>query len=163
MPRRAGQRGFTLMETLIASTVLAVCVLAISQLIVAGQMQTYAALHQDRALSLAEAIIEEMVALPYHDPEGGVDLGPDAGESSRADFDNLDDYHGYQETAGHVVDIAGESYGLRFARFSRQVTCADTTLPVGEVDVPGLLVTVTVRDGAQTWTVTRFIPQEQAP
>ena len=53
------------MEVLIASAILSFAVAAISQAIVAGQTQTYEALHAQRGMSLADALIEEIQALPY--------------------------------------------------------------------------------------------------
>jgi prepilin-type N-terminal cleavage/methylation domain-containing protein len=153
-------RAFTLMEVLIASTVLSLCVLAITQLVSSGQMQTYDALHRDRAIALAEALLEEMIALPYADPEGAEALGPDAGETGRSTFDNIDDFHGYAETLGHAVDVAGQAYATPFHRFSRSVSCQGTTVSLGGLDVEGLSASVTVQDeSGRQWSVTRFFPR----
>ncbi|MEO1237545.1 MAG: hypothetical protein AAFX76_12225, partial [Planctomycetota bacterium] len=86
---RAG--GLTLAEALFASAVLALVVAALSQTVVSGQSHTYNALHEARALSLAEALMEEVLALPYTDPGGDTAAGPDAGESARDTFDAVDE------------------------------------------------------------------------
>ena len=113
-------------------------------------------------MSLAEALLEEIMALPYQDPEGASSPGAEAGESGRSNFDNADDYHGYTESMGTVVDVAGTSYGTTFARFSRSVSATYSTLTVAPLGDPvdGLSVTVTVQDerGVQ-WTTSRFIPE----
>ena len=156
------QRGISLIEVLIASAILSFAVAAICQAIVAGQMQTYEALHQLRAVSLAEALIEEIQALPYLDPEGAVATGPDAGETERALFDNADDFDGFSETAGNVADAAGVAYGTTLARFSRNVAASYGTVTIGDLGGPisGLTVLVTVTDDrGMTWTATRFIPE----
>ena len=156
------QRGISLIEVLIASAILSFAVAAICQAIVAGQMQTYEALHQLRAMSLAEALVEEMQALPYVDPEGAAATGPDAGETARTLFDNADDFDGFSETAGTVADAAGVAYGAAFAPFSRSVTAGYQTVTIGDLGAPidGLAVLVTVTDDrGMTWTAGRFIPE----
>lgn len=157
-PRKAG---VTLMEVLIASAILSFAVAAIAQSIVAGQMQTYEALHELRAMALAESLIEEIIAQPYADPEGAEAAGPDAGESDRGDFDNADDYHGYSEDPDNIVDAALVAYPDKFQTFSRAVTCVYGTADSGLGDpVDGLTATVTVTDTAgRTWVASRFIPE----
>jgi len=159
------KRGISLIEVLIASAVLAFAVVAICQAVVAGQMQTYEALHQLRGMALAEALVEEIQALPYDDPEAAPDAGPDAGETGRDLFDNSDDFEGFAETAGNVVDADGTSYGDAFAPFSRGVTASYGTVTVNDLSGPvtGLTVAVTVTDDrGMTWTATRFIPEPVA-
>ncbi|MBI1337600.1 MAG: hypothetical protein GC164_11625 [Phycisphaera sp.] len=154
--------GFTLMEVLIASTILAFSVAAITQAIVAGQTQSYEALHEYRALSLAEALMEEILAKPYDDPEGATDIGPDAGETTRALFDNVDDYHGYTEAAGTVADEAGLVYPAPFTDFSRSVTVSDASQGIAGLGVTlyGVTVTVTVTDErGRQWTIARFVQE----
>ena len=126
-------RGMTLVEALLASVILAVAVAAVSQAIVAGQMQSYSALHRRRAVDLAEALMEEVLRLPYNDPDGASAPGPEAGESGRSSFDNIDDYHGFSETGGSVADLAGGTYASAFQGFSRSVTVASGTVTVGGV------------------------------
>jgi len=50
-------------------------------------------------------------------------LGPDAGETARSQFDDLDDYHGYQEPdgSGKFYDQAGTPLD-GFAGYTRQVS-----------------------------------------
>lgn len=161
-----GQRqkgGFTLPEVLMASAILAFAVAAISYAISTGHAQTHNALHELRALSLAEAMMEEIVARPYADPEGAAATpGPDAGESDRSDFDNCDDFDGYSEEQGEVTDADGVAYPSAFAPFSRSVTAVYETMNFttmgGSID--GLTVTVTVTDArGRTWQAIRFIPE----
>lgn len=155
-------RGFTLAEVLIASGVLAFAVAAITQAIVAGQMQTYEALHNWRGLCLVEAMLDEVLRLPYNDPQGGASPGPDAGETNRSAYDNSDDYQGYSEAAGSVADVAGAAYADKFSVFSRSVTAAYTqqTVPGMGNPIDGLQVAVTVTDDrGMTWSITRFIPE----
>jgi len=134
-------------------------VAAIAVAVVAGQGQALAALRQTRASALGESLMDEIAALPYADPSGTSIPGPEAGETSRSLFDNMDDYHGYTEAAGTLADRASLLYGSEYQGFSRQVTCAAATQTVpGFGSVEGLSITVTVRDGTETaLTITRFV------
>ena len=155
-------KGFTLAESLIAAVALAIIVLAISAAILAGQTQMHEAAHAQRAMSLAEELIESALALPYEDPDGPSSLGPEADEMSVSDFDNADDYHGYVESAGGLTDAAGSAYPDDFQRFSRTVTAEydKETVPGLGGAQPGLTITVTVTDQrGRTWNLTRFIPE----
>ncbi|MCP4247271.1 MAG: hypothetical protein GY778_09510 [bacterium] len=161
-PTRQNARALTLVECLIAATILAVAVAAVAQAVVAGQMQSYAALYQRRAVEMAEALMDEVLSLPYDDPQGASTPGPEAGETTRAAFDNADDFHGYGEAATTLADAAGTVYATPFQDFSRSVTAAYSNVAVtGFADpIPALTVTVTVQDGAgQSWTLTRLIAQ----
>ena len=154
--------GFTLMEVLIATVVLSFSVLALTYAIAAGQMSTYLSMHESRAISLTEAMLDEVFSLPYNDPQGASSPGPEAGESTRADFDNVDDYHGLTEATGTVTDLGGATYPQAFDVFSRTVSTSYTTvnLPGLGGDQNGLLVTVTVTDDNQrTWSLSRFLPE----
>ena len=150
-------RGFSLLETLIAATVLAFAVVAVSQAIVSGQMSTYAALHELRATSLAEAMLEEVLSKSYSDPDGS-----SSGEDDRSDWDNLTDFNGFAEDAGDVLDVAGAAYPSMFSEFARGVVVADSTMTIPGFDsaVTGKNVTVTVTDAdGKQWSVTRFVPE----
>lgn len=141
--------------------VLSFTVAAVCTAIVTGQMHTAQGLTTMRGLALAEALMEELVALPYKDPNGGAALGPDAGETSRSLFDNCDDYDGHKEAASKLVDQAGVALPAEYQAFTRSVTCAAGSTTISGVGaVNGLTVTVTVIStrGAGTWTLTRFIP-----
>lgn len=157
--RRAYRAGFTLIEALIASAVLAFIVAALTQAIVAGQMQSADAIENLRGLTLAETLMEEILSKPYSDPEGASVIGPEAGETARALYDNADDYHNFTQTAGTVSDAAGVLYASAYQRYSRSVTCTYTTatLTTPEAAIAGLSITVTVTSAnGKSWSVTRF-------
>ena len=154
--------GFTMIEALLASVVLSVSVAAISQVVVAGQMQTVSALDGQRAVSLAQALLEEILAKPYWDPDGVTALGPEGGELFRALFDNCDDYSGYTESAGAVTDVAGVVYGSGYERFSRTVIIENRTTDYAELTNKAVGITVTVRvtdTKGESQQVVRFIPE----
>jgi len=164
MTARTGPRGVTLVECLIASTILAAAVIAISQSVVAGQMANVQALHNQRAVMLAEALAEEVISLPYNEPDGVQTLGPDAGEMMgvRSTFDNVDDYHGFIEVEDAITDVYGTLYPETYQQFSRRVEVSYTTLDVAglPLSMSGIVVTVYVTDqDGREWNVTRFVPE----
>jgi len=160
MVRRHVQlRGITLVECLLASAILAFAVIAVSQAVVAGQMQTADALHRARAMELGEALMEEILRLPYTDPDAG-------GEVGRANFDNIEDFNGFSEAAGTLSDASGTPYDAPFQKFSRSASAvpanggAGITITGFGSALPGVTITVTVQDTAgATWTLTRFRAQ----
>lgn len=153
------QGGFTLAEALFASAVLAFVVAGLTQTIVSGQAQTYNALHEERALALAESLMDEALALPYADRGGDTAAGPDADEPTRDRFDGLDDFDGFTEAAGALADPAGVLYPESYQMFSRSVTAT-----YGSAAVPsfggthnGITITVSVTEpSGRVWTITRF-------
>ena len=154
--------GFTLMETMFAITVLAFSVAALTQAVVSGQSHTYEAMHSSRAITLAEAMIDEVLSKPYDDPDGDIIVGPDAGESSRDLFDAADDFDGLTEALGAVQDQSGTAYPELYQNFGRTVATAYTTESFPDLggDHDGLTVTITITDmNGRTWTVTRFIQE----
>lgn len=158
--RRTHRGGLTLVECMIATGILSVAVLAVSEAIVAGHAHSRSAMQSAEAADLASALMEEILALAYHDPQGPAALGPDAGESTRLQFDNCDDFHGLSEEAGGLHDAAGKTLPAELQSYARSVTAAYTTLNVtGLGSVLGLSVQVSVSDGGQTWSINRFIPE----
>lgn len=155
-------RGFSLAEVLIASAILSFVTLGIVQAVSAGQSRTLDALKRTRAQALAEVLLEEILAKPYAEPEGETSFGPDTGETVRADFDNVDDYHGYLESAGVLADHSGAVYPNDYQSLERSVSVVAVTNSVADLggDHAGLQVTVSVSEpGGRVWSVERFVPE----
>jgi MSHA pilin protein MshD len=119
--RRPTARGLTLAEGLIAASVLAIAVVGIFAPLSATHQQTAAAQERGAGAALAEQLLEEIAAKPYADPsDGSTALGPEAGETTRGLFDNVDDYHGYSDTTSGLTMLDGSAVsradGLVFAR-----------------------------------------------
>jgi len=93
------RRGFTLAESLIASVVLAVSVVGIMGPLSATYQQTRNQEESRIAVSLGRQLLDEISSKPFVDPSDfSTTLGPEADETSRAAFDNIDDYHGYHDS-----------------------------------------------------------------
>lgn len=162
-----GRRGITLVETLIASTILASASLTVTYAVVAGQSQVRASEDILRAVDLGEDLMDEILRLPYDDPNGASDPGPEDTENARTDFDNTDDYHGYVERANGVIDSQGDLYSTAYQGFIRRVSVtASTQFDAGlGVDIDGLIVRVFVNNTTgikPIARVVRFVP-EYAP
>ncbi len=103
--------GFTLTEVMIASVVIGIGVSAAlfgmsSSLDSSGKSQDMLT-----AMSLAENLFQLAQGLEINDPDGGEGFGPDQGESSIDDYDDVDDLDG--STFTPPLDAAGveiESY-----------------------------------------------------
>lgn len=143
------RHGFTLMESVIASGVLALLVVA--GLNASGALGVARRDLGDRALAagLAADILSEITALPYEDPTNAEGkLGPEADETpSRDVFDDVDDYAGLMESP--PLDASGialtteagweQSVDVRFATFD-WAAISETSDDVGLKQI-----TVTVR------------------
>lgn len=159
---RSSSRGFTLVEVLLAAVVLSIAVGAITQSISTGHKQTADALHSLRASSLVEALMEEILALPYADPNGVSIGGAEEGETSRAAFDNMDDFDGYSESVGQVKTMAAAAYPSDYADFGRSVTVTYGSVTISALGgtISGVTVVVTVTNSkGRRWSMTRFVPE----
>ncbi len=106
--RAAARRGFTLLECALAMVILAVGVLALIE--AQGYFYTANQFSSQSATGayLAGEIRERMRQLPKHDPVTGLyktgavlsGWGPDAGESTPADYDDVDDFDGVEFGTG---------------------------------------------------------------
>ncbi len=149
-----------MVEATLATVILGIAVTAIAAALSAGAMQTAESVATRQAGELALAMLEEILVLPYDDPQEASALGPEAGESTRSAFDNIDDFHGYAELAGAVADANGVTYPAAYAAFSRSVSMATSSLqPTGFTSaVGGLTITVTVSSGQRVMLqVDRFV------
>jgi prepilin-type N-terminal cleavage/methylation domain-containing protein len=147
------RRGFTLAESLMASTVLAAAVVAMIAPLCASHRQAEAMTEATTATGLARQLLEEIAAKPFDDPNGATQLGPEAGETSRALYNNTDDYDGYTDAtiaAGGVGQIAmldGSTVSIANGQgYLRSVTVRYLSGRAGPVAATGeyALVTVTV-------------------
>ena len=150
--RRAA--AFTAVEALFATAILAFLTAAVSGALMAGRQQSKMARDTLNASFLAQSLMDEILRLPFNDPLGYSTVGPDANESARSSYDNVDDYSGYTDGVGTSIatlaDIAGNAYPSTYQVYTRSVSMqALSTTPSGwGRTITGLLVTVTVsRDG----------------
>ncbi len=104
MKDRVGKHptGITLAETLLAAAILAMAVAAVIMPFTAGAQCTAEDARLTLSVSLAEGLMEEILSKSFTDPDG-----KETGESSRSKWDDMDDYHGYSESAGDITAYDG--------------------------------------------------------
>lgn len=112
-------QGFTLIEIIVGMVISAISLTMLYSLIYPQIVRSVEPMLQIRAAELGQAMVEEILAKPYDEnsPTGGVppcssctvaaDFGVDSGESTRADFDDVDDFHHYCGFPQAVDQIAG--------------------------------------------------------
>ena len=155
--------GFTLMEALLAAVILLIAITAITLPFAAGARAEQADARMCLAVSLAQEMMEEILAKPFADPQGATTVGPDAGETRRARFDNVDDYHGYYEGPRQIADATGAVLTTPVAAgLSRTVTAQYVYVSGQDTGQPATFVRVTVtvaHDGSPLVTLTRLVYQ----
>lgn len=153
-------RAFTLAESLMAATILAMAISAVTIPFTAGARNEQVDARRTIASSLASGIMEEILAKPFADPDGAGDVGPEYDEVSRSDFDNIDDYHGYEEEPGAIRSSGGAIVSDPAATgLSRHVSCEYVYVSGqdGESDPTFIRITVEIRyKDSPTITLTRL-------
>lgn len=86
-------KGFTLIEIIVTMVVLAIASTAILSVFSSTVSSSANPAIQQQAISIAEAYMEEISLKSFDDPNG-----TNAGESTRADFDNVLDYNSLPDT-----------------------------------------------------------------
>lgn len=86
-----GQRGTTLIELVVAITVISIAVLSVMSLFSAVATRSGELLVTEQATAIASAYLDEITSKPFLDPDG-VD-----GETVRNTFDDVDDYNGVND------------------------------------------------------------------
>ncbi len=147
-------KGFTLIESLLASAVLAIAVTAIFHAITHGQSRAYDALHETQVTFLAESMIEEIMALSY----------TDTGESANSrGFNDISDYNAYDESTaeGTVVDLQGNPFPNEYQKYTRNVAVTPITLNLFGENQNGKRISITVTNSinGRAWTFTRDVPE----
>jgi len=160
--------GFTLIEALMASVILAIAVSAAIVPFTCGARSQDVDSRQTIAASLAQDLMEEILTKPFEEPSDGDELpepesrfGPDAGETLRSSYSAIDDYHGYTELAGHVVDPAGHVItDAAAAGLSRHVTVSYVYVTGQDVTESPSFMRVVVEvcyNGEPAVTLTRLV------
>lgn len=98
-------QGATLIELIIAITVIAIAVTAVLGLLSAISMRSASAMTSTQAASIASAYLDEALSKAYQDPDG-------IAEAGRANFDDVRDYNfvdnGARDANGNLVAGLGQ-------------------------------------------------------
>jgi hypothetical protein len=100
--------GFTLLEAMISVAILTVAAPAVLIPFATGMQSDAEDARQALATTLATEMMDEALSKPFSDPEGPSVPGPEFGETTRFQFDNIDDYHNYTEASGLIADAFGD-------------------------------------------------------
>jgi type II secretory pathway pseudopilin PulG len=145
--RARGARGFSLVEAMVSAGIVGVMLVASVNLLSSAARTRVADSNRRTALLLAQQLMSEVIAQPYKDESLlALLFGPELGENTRADYDDVDDYSNYQEKP--LKDRSGVAIA-GFNDWKRKVmvnwVSADTLNP-SLLDSGIVLVQVTVTD-----------------
>ncbi len=121
-PRAVSSRGgLALAEVVLASAVVGLLLVSALTALEVSLLTAGVTSRQAKASALAQDLMAEILATRFEDPQGNIQFGPEAGESTtnRAAFDDVDDYQNWQSSPPQSKDgtpLDG------FADWSRQVT-----------------------------------------
>ena len=154
------RNGFTVTEALLAVSLLAMAVTAITVPFTAVAHNEAEDARRCLAGLLATEMMEDVLAKPFDDPDGPSSPGPEAGETARSDFDNVDDYDGYSESSGAVASMSGAVMDDPGATgLSRHVDVDYVYVSGQDTDGAATFARVTVRvdyEGDEVLTVARL-------
>lgn len=104
----ANREGLTFLEVGIAISLFAVVMLGFFQLFNIAVNSSYRATRQIIVTNLCRGLMAEIMSKEFSDPEdpNNVALGLNAGEVSRSDFDDVDDYDDWSESP--PITIGGD-------------------------------------------------------
>jgi len=87
----------SLVEVLVSTVIVGGMLVSAMYTVSAARLGEHKVAGNTRGLMLAQDLMEEILQQPYEDPEEPGGVGPETGESgtTRADFDDLDDYVGW--------------------------------------------------------------------
>lgn len=127
---RRRPRGFTLVELIFFIVVVSVALAGVLQVMQVTSRASADPLVRKQALALAESILQEVLQKSYTDPDPLVTTG----ESSRATFDDVDDYNGRSNATFADLPASLSAYAIA-------IVVAPATL--GALAVKRVTVTVT--------------------
>lgn len=152
--------GFTLIELIIGIVVLSISLSIISTLIVPAEQKSADQIHQVKAAELGQGFLNDISARAFDeksDRSGGrvrcgepndgsndctaeVDFGPELGENSREDYNDVDDFNGYNETK----DALGLGLDSSYSNFTVDVVVQYAGGDLGLADNLAKRITVTI-------------------
>lgn len=157
-------RGFSVAEAMIASTLLAIAVVGIAGPLGAASEQSKTGQERGAALVLARELMEEICSKPLLDGGTTCHLGPESGESDRSKFDSADDYHLYHDSTAELKTLTRQTLSYSSAQvYTRDVTVEYRSSPTAASATSGDfgLVTVTVTTPhKQTVQIWRMLTKE---
>jgi len=134
----------TLLESLIATTILSVVVLAVAAALNASQKLAFEGRQRVMGVNAADDLMIELMTVPYA---------------------QIKNYHGLDQAPGEMLTIDGESYPASYAVIGRsvEVVSENITEPGLGITVAGVMITVRSDDGKHTLAeISAFRPEPQS-
>lgn len=177
--------GFTLIELIIGMVVFSIVMLVVIGLVGPQSRFSVEPIWQVRASELAQSLLSEINAKSFDensDRSGGKircnegtdcttsgSLGPDTGES-RADYNDIDDYHGLNQTGADILNVSGDEMlyngSSLYAGFTVQVAVFyddnEDGINDDDADQDGSNDTGTLIGNAKRIVITVFTPGGEA-
>jgi MSHA pilin protein MshD len=117
---RTRRTGLSQAEVVVSTVIVGVLMVSSFSTIAASRRSQVAESNEVSALSIADAMLAEIMQLPMREPSCDCGYGIDSGETgNRINLDDIDDYNGLVDTppkSRSGVNLAG------YSAFSRQVT-----------------------------------------
>lgn len=151
-------RGFTLIELVVGMLVIAIAIVMLSSMLFPQADRAAKTLHRVQSAELAHSVMNEIWGKRYDEntnANGGVPacdsplgmgcstvLGSEPGEN-RNDYDDVDDYHGLNETAAMLN--SSQTYGQAYPNYRLSVTVAYGAAP--NTNTKLVTINVTTPDG----------------
>ena len=152
---------------MVAVLLVGIAATAFTSALAAGTQQNQVAVRYVVATNLATAMMNEILSRPFTDPDtpAACTPGPEAGETVRSGFDNVDDYHGLIEPGGQMHGLDGALLSdSSLAGYSRNVTAAYASLPGRDPSWPPAFILVSVEvkyNGMSLVTLKRLISSQE--
>lgn len=134
-------RGFSLIELIFFIVVVSVGLAGVLRVMNVGVASSADPMVRKQAVALAESILQEVLQKAYTDPDPAVTTG----ESTRATFDDVDDYNGRTQSTFTDLPPALSAYTISIA-----------VTPSALGSLPAKRVAVTVARGAESVTLVGF-------
>jgi MSHA pilin protein MshD len=149
--RYRSQLGATLIELIVSIVIVSVSVTGIMMVISNTTRASADPMLRTQATAIAEAYLEEILSQALNDPDTTETGGAEAGET-RANFDDVSDYHGLADTGGAIDQSGNPIAGLERYNVSVDVSVSSVNgeaskriqVSVGHDAVPGLNVAIAV-------------------
>lgn len=100
---------FTLLEALVACSLLAVAIIGITVPFVAAVRSEQVDANNTSASRLAQELMEEILSKKFTDATSSPKNGPEPGETDRFTYDSINDYDAYYEAPGQIRNYLGQA------------------------------------------------------
>jgi MSHA pilin protein MshD len=142
------RKGLTLVEAMIAMVLVSVMLVAAMRAVGGAGLNQAKTAERVTAAALADGLMAEILSKSYADPNQTPGFGPESGETTRSQYDDVDDYNGYAETSSPKdsagVTVAGSTWA-RSVVVDRVVAATPSTVSSTETGVKRITIKVTNR------------------